>query len=434
MLMKLALVALVLCAGFGSAHPSAAEFNLFCRILAKANDLMYGPDYVYDENADRAILKDMEVLYNATTSNMNEFRKTLWVTKGFFEEHPPPTDPKNREAANREIEQLITKGEEKIEENKKIAEDVNKEINKAKLSVARGIFGEEVKELPKQDGNLTEILSKTGSIFVTDNTATKSCGDTQKTGKTLLNDFFCVCVGDGREDGSSQPPCSPHILPPRHGDGKNGWKAMKYKSQDKENKFLHFNESFRQIEKACTEELMGEAKQTKDMTGLLAEYVGLIGKGGAKKEANSKNKKIFGHSERSKGHEDVNKVTKCDGGQTDSSPGTGANDQHNADICVDYTNHTQDGKTYNIPWHEKFKNYTSIMKSVKDLEEKILKNRADLLLLKSQAWVAYSREKDDETSNLDDMNVSNLFDGARLPFSFHSLTYLFPFLFLFLIL
>ncbi|CCD15515.1 Variant surface glycoprotein [Trypanosoma congolense IL3000] len=400
------LVALVFCVGLGSAQPSAAEFNLFCRILAEANDMMYGPGYVYDENADRDIVKEMEVLYNATTANMKDFGNSLWDTKEFLKEHPPPMNPQNREDAHREIDKLIKEGEKKIEENKKIAEGVNKEINSAKLSVAQGIFGDEVKELPKQDGNLTKILNNTGSIFNHHESPSQSCGDGNKeTGKTLLNDFFCVCVGDG--DKESAGPCSPHILPSKHGNESNGgWKKMKIKSGEA----FQFNESFKHIEKVCTEELVVEKQPIKNMDALLDEYVGMIGAGPAK-EANGN--KIFGHRGRGRGHDNANKVTKCDG--TGSTGDYDKADYHNENICVDYTNHTQDGINYNIPWHNKFKSYTDFMKEAKKLEDQILKNRAALLLLKTEAWLAYSREKDDETSNLDDMNISNLLDGTQLP-------------------
>ncbi|CCD14124.1 Variant surface glycoprotein [Trypanosoma congolense IL3000] len=198
MLRKFELVGLVFCAGIVCGqHPSAAEFNLFCRILMEANNMMYGPDYVYDENTDREAIKEMTVLYNATTDDVNEFRKTLWDTKDFFEEHPPPTDAKNRQAAHREIEQLIKEGQEKVEENKKIALEVNEEINEAKLSVAKGISVDELKELPKQNGNLKKILKKPESIFNDHNSATTSCWGNEKdtAGKTLLNDFFASACG-----------------------------------------------------------------------------------------------------------------------------------------------------------------------------------------------------------------------------------------------
>ncbi|CCD13837.1 Variant surface glycoprotein [Trypanosoma congolense IL3000] len=429
--MKFALVVLVLCAGFSSAQPSAVEFNLFCRILAKANDLMYGPDYVYEENADRAILQDMEVLYNATTSNMNEFRKTLWVTKDFFEAHPPPTDPKNRQDAHREIAQLIRDGEKKIEENQKIALEVNNKINEAKLSVARGIYGEHVTVVPKDDKNLTEILNNTGSTFVSNTSAKESCGHNggkDKAGKTLINDIFCVCIGGDAND--AEGPCHPKIWPPKSWQGsKEGkWTLIKFGlSKDTPKLIPSFNESFQKIEQVCREEMIQGNVKPENMDALLRAYLGMIDMGN--KKTNKDTKKIFGHSERSAGGKGNNQVEKCTGEQG-SSHETDP-EKYNENICVDYTNNqNKNDKTYNITWHEKFKNYTKIMQDAKIIEEGILKNRAALLFLKSQAWVAYSREKDDETSNLDDMNMSNLFDGTKLPFSFPSLTYLLLFMIL----
>ncbi|CCD17744.1 Variant surface glycoprotein [Trypanosoma congolense IL3000] len=424
MLMKFALVVLVSCAGVVCGqHPSAAEFNLFCRILAEANNMMYGPDYIYDENADREIVKEMTVLYNATTDNMNEFRKTLWVTKDFFEAHPPPTQSENRKKAHREIRNLIKDGEEKIQENKKIALEVNEEINKAKLSVAHGLYGDHVTVLPKDYANITKILNNTKSIFNSDSNVKEGCGsgEKNKAGKTLINDLFCVCAGEGME---AERPCHPKIWPPKSWSSNNGngkWTLIKFSTENPPQLVQSFSESFQKIEHVCRGEMMKKSVKTKNMPALLQEYVGMI-MGWDSWQSQCQKEKIFGHSERKKKEQ----VTKCTG-----EAGSHAYDgpeKKNENICVDYSNHFNNGK-YEIPWHEKFKNYTTLMKSAKDLEEKILKNRAALLILKSQAWVAYCREKDDETSNLDDMNVSHLFDATQLPPSFPS--FAFPFLFLF---
>ncbi|CCD12193.1 Variant surface glycoprotein, partial [Trypanosoma congolense IL3000] len=208
LIMKFSLVALVFCVDFGFTQPSAAEFNLFCRIWTEANDMMLEPDYVYDENVDKEIVKQMWVLFNATTDNMDDFRKTTWETKDFFQEHPPPTHSENRKRAHREIGHLIKEGEKQIEENRQLAKQVNDKIEAAKLSAAQGFYGEHVRRIPKNDRNLTEILNDTESIFNHHERSRESCGGKNKsTGKTLLNDFFCVCVGAGVDD--SDGPCSP---------------------------------------------------------------------------------------------------------------------------------------------------------------------------------------------------------------------------------
>ncbi|CCD15516.1 Variant surface glycoprotein [Trypanosoma congolense IL3000] len=411
---KFFLVALVFCVGALSQRPSSAEFNLFCRILAKANDLMYGPDYVYNENVDKEIIKEMTVLYNATTDNMKEFRKTLWATKDFFEAHPPPMDAKNRQEAHREIGKLIDKGEKKIEENKKIGLEVNKKMHDAKVSVAQGIFGDKVTEVPQDEKNLTGFLGDTGDIFNDKSDVKKSCGNGEtKAGKTLINDLFCVCVGEG---GDSEGPCHTEIWPPRSWYGCNGnckWTLIKFGPDDNSNPpklIKSLSESFKKIEHVCREEMMQNSVKSKDMAGLLDEYVGMIWNGTTK---DAKEKKIFGHSERKKKDE----VTQCDG--TKGSNNGNKEEKNNNHICVDYTKN-KEGDKYEIPWHNKFKNYTTLLKDAKQLENQILKNRADLLLLKTEAWAAYNRESDDETSNLDDMNVSNLLDGVQLPSFFLS--------------
>ncbi|CCD15466.1 Variant surface glycoprotein [Trypanosoma congolense IL3000] len=429
---KFALLPLVVSMGMASSrHPSAAEFNLFCRILGKANDMMYGSNYVYNENVDRAIMREMEELYNTTTGNMNDFGEMLWKTKDFLTGHPPPTDPKNREEAHREIGKLIKDGEKKIEGTKKVAEEVNQKIEEAKLSVAKGLYGEHVTEVPKDDKNLTEILGNKGGVFVDEGSAKESCGNdsTKRAGKTLINDLFCVCAGVGD---NAEGPCHPKIWPPKSWGGctnhncckKGCWTQIKLGlSKDTPQLVPSFNESFQKIEHVCREEMIKRNVKPKNMDALLREYLWMIEMGDKKTD---KTKKIFGHSERNKGGQNVNHVKECTGEKGE----WGYNDpeKHNNKICVDYTkNQNEDGKTYNITWHEKFKNYTKIMLEAKKIEERILKNHAALLLLKSQAWVAYSREKDDETSNLDDMNMSNLFDGTKIPFSF---PFLFPYLFM----
>ncbi|CCD17743.1 Variant surface glycoprotein [Trypanosoma congolense IL3000] len=450
---KFLLVALLFCIGAsGSDHPSEEEFKLFCRILAETNDMLLEPDYVYDEDKDRNILREMQVLYNATTENMNEFRKTLWVTKDFFEAHPPPTDAGNRKNAHSEIGNLIDKGENIIQDSRKIAEEVNEKIKEAKLSVAKGLYGENVKEVPKIGENWTAAQSDAESIFVDKESAAQSCGnETAAAGKTLFNDFFCVCVGE--EDLKAHAPCSAAFLSPESGNNNccnkecckskpcygddycrtenccakkdcckccGSWTQLRHEKW--QNPPLSVAESIEKIMDECDRN-KEENLMKNGLPALLKDFEEMIGKGEAKKDGN----KIFGHSGRKKGNNGKsNEVTKCDGKK---GVGTGNKDS-NENLCVDYTKHIKGDKTYDIPWHKKFKEATEKMKEVKKIEERILKNRAALLLLKSQAWIAYSREKDDETSNLDDMNVSNLFDGARLPFSFSSLPYLFLYLFL----
>ncbi|CCD14898.1 Variant surface glycoprotein [Trypanosoma congolense IL3000] len=419
MLMKFALVVLALCVGVKSQRPSSAEFNLFCRILEEAERMLADvKDYVYDESKDREILEEMGVLFNATTDNMDEFRKTLWVTKDFFKAHPPPTDAGNRKKAHREIGNLIDKGEKKIQDSRKVAEKVNEKMKEAKLSVAQGLYGENVTEVPKDEGNWTKVRNNTGSVFVSNTSAKESCGnESTTTGKTLFNDLFCLCVGEGGNE--AKAPCNGDIVPPKnrgYGGKEGSWTQLKYGGGG--SPALSLAESIKKIEEVCSKNKEDNLKR--GMLGLLKEFEDMIEKG----TKDPAMKKIFGHS----GRRNKKEVTTCDG--SGGSKGNG-DEKGSENICVDYTRHFKDNK-YEIPWHEKFKNYSTLMKQAKKLEDQILKNRADLLLLKSQAWVAYSREKDDEATNLDDMNVSNLFDATQPPSSFPSFPFLFPFLFLIL--
>ncbi|CCD13003.1 hypothetical protein, unlikely [Trypanosoma congolense IL3000] len=63
---------------------------------------------------------------------------------------------------------------------------------------------------------------------------------------------------------------------------------------------------------------------------------------------------------------------------------------------------------------KKNQNYYTIMDEAKMIKDKILKNQAEILLRKSKAWIAYSRDNADETSNIDDMNVSHFFDVGKI--------------------
>ncbi|CCD11988.1 Variant surface glycoprotein [Trypanosoma congolense IL3000] len=438
MLIKILLVVLLLCVGLFSAQPSAPEFNLFCRIIKKANDMMYGPNYVYDEVKDREVVKEMEVLYNATTENMDEFGKMLWKMRDFLGEHPPPIDTKNRKHANREIKKLIAMVKKKIQETQKLVDNVNKKMEEAKLPVVQGIYGDEVKEVPKEEGKLKDFLRSTNTIFNSETSVSESCGSNDKTGKTLINDLFCVCIGDG-SCSQSAPPCHPDLKPAtkadctkndccckencctkdKHGCCENTdccncrWTKMNYK--DEADRVLNLTESFEKIEEVCLN-LLKDADQSKDMPALLEEYVDMIGNGG------NKTGNIFGHSWRSKEKGDIKACT----GAGTYAQGTDY-EKYNELICVDYTKNHKGVKNYYIPWHEKFKKYSTIMKDAKKVEDEILQNHVEILLLKSRAWTAYSREKDDQTDNLDGMNVSHFFNGA------HS-TNIIPLPFLFLIL
>ncbi|CCD15763.1 Variant surface glycoprotein [Trypanosoma congolense IL3000] len=404
------LFGLVFYVGSCSAQPSKDEFNLFCRILWEVNYMIHGPEYVYDETKDAEIVKEMQVLYNATTDDMGDFRKMLWERKDFFEKYPPPTDAKNRHVTHREIGQLLMEGEKKIKENRELAEKVNQKMEEAKLPATKGMYGDNVKGVPKEDGDWTAILNDNASIFGSASRAEDSCGNGEKTaGKTLINDLFCVCVG-GEAD-NAEGPCHPKIWPPKSWKDNGGtgeWTQIKYGTGNLK-RTRSFLESIEKIEKVC-DTLLEEKDRTRNMPALLDEYVKMIGKGDENVKKNKENK-IFGHSGRSK---ERGEVKECDGRQgSQSAEGSGKN---NEKICVDYTATLKQHKE--IPWHTKFREASDKMDQTKHLEEKILKNQADLLLLKNKAWIAYTREKEDDTANLDDMNMSHLFDATQPPPSF----------------
>ncbi|CCD13339.1 Variant surface glycoprotein [Trypanosoma congolense IL3000] len=416
---KFLLVTWLLCVGAGRQCPSSAEFNLFCKLLREANYVMHGPVYVYDEDKDKETLKVMQVLHNATTKNMKEFQKTLWDMKDIFQEHSLPTRPENWEKTHNEIGQLIMEGEKEVDKNRNLAKQVNEKIEAAKLLLAQGIYGDHVMELPKNDGNYMKVLENTSSIFNDENSASKSCGNTQeKAGKTLINDLFCVCVGDADD---AQGPCHPNIWPPKswgYTGSTGNWTQIKY-GPDYPTLIPSFNESLHIMEQVCWENMTENNVKSENITALLEQYVSLIGKGnGGVKQ----NKNIFGHSTRSKNR---GQVKECDGQQGNwhhNGP-----EKKNDKTCVDYTHNLQ-GKKYDIPWHNKFREAAEKMKEAKTIKVRILKKRAALLLLKTKVWAAYNREKDDETSNLDDVNLSNLLDGTQLPSFSPLLSYLSIFL------
>ncbi|CCD17508.1 Variant surface glycoprotein, partial [Trypanosoma congolense IL3000] len=287
------------------------------------------------------------------------------------------------------------------------AVEVNKKIEEARLSAAQGIFGDDVKDVPREEGKLTGFLGNTESIFVSNVSANESCGNSagKSVGKSLINDLFCLCVGEGNPDGKSEPPCHMSILPPKK-KGNNGvWTQMKCKKD--EDKPLNLTESLVKIEKVCRISLR-KTKLTKNIPDLLVEFLGMIGKGDEKVKTN-KERKIFGQSGRQAGR---GQVTECTG--TGVTGNSGQPDYHNDKMCVDYKNNLNGENNYDIPWHKKFTEAFGRINEAKALEDVILQNHAEILLLKSKAWIAYSREKEDETTNLDDMNVSHLFDGSRI--------------------
>ncbi|CCD15458.1 Variant surface glycoprotein [Trypanosoma congolense IL3000] len=398
MIRKVTVVWFVYCICMCSGQPSRDEFNLFCRILEKADSIVTEvQDYVYDEWQDRKAVWEMKRLYNATTGNMNQLRRTLWDMRDFLQQNPPPIQSRNRQKAHGTVLKLIAEADKIVRENRDAAERVNKKIEEAKLSVLQGLYGENVKGIPVTDGNFTAIQSEEWSIFNNASTASGSCGNNSATGKTLFNDIFCVCVGEG---GDADGPCSPYILPPKNGGGSGKWTQIKYTSSN--SKALSLSESITKIEEACKKHLEENiVDRPKGMKALLKEFADLIGVGEAK-ENNSRH--IFGHRRRS--NKDGNKVTSCDGTTGNQNSG-GTKEKKNEKFCIDYKNNFESERnTYSIPWHNKFQAYFTKMHEAKSLEEKILQNRAEILILKAKAWAAYGQEKEDETANLDDISVT----------------------------
>ncbi|CCD16739.1 Variant surface glycoprotein [Trypanosoma congolense IL3000] len=409
------------------------EFRVMCKLLSLHEKGIPPPQF---ENVEKEneIIEEMEFLERATGPDVTNFEGGIWKMKKFLKEHPPPEGEEARKVANEEIRQLLQKAEDVKKRSDQNRKSAIGPWESAQLKVLQAVYGEQANNLTKYLDTHVNFTSNTEKIFESNTTANYSCGGGgdgdgtepnkgKAVGKTLINDIFCLCVGECNWGN----PCHDDIGSPNKAThrkrrqfncsadtNKGGWTQIKYKAGSKT--ALSFTESWEAIKKSCDDVLKLE-KFDIEINATLTEFDKLL----HGDNQSDRNRVILGYKFN---HTEIS--YKCIGnaarlGGWEQSLGYQPPSEHQT--CVDYT-HTIKEKE-DIPWRRKIKeamNYTTEMEYIVAEEQTYL---AELIKLKNSAWVAYNKEKDEEFYEIEnyDYNKEEFADFPKTHLLFYTLMY-----------
>nr|CCC93345.1 unnamed protein product [Trypanosoma congolense IL3000] len=405
------------------------EFRVMCKLLSLHEKGIPPPQF---ENVEKEneIIEEMEFLERATGPDVSNFESSVWKMKKFLKEHPPPEGEEARKVANEKIRQLLQKAEDVRKRSNQNRESAITPWEMAQLKVLQAVYGDHIKNLTKYLDTHVNFTSNTGDIFDSSEGANYSCGadvtepkNGKTVGKTLINDIFCLCVGECNWGN----PCHDDIGSPNKASykrkkwfscdtdaNKGEWTKIKYKTGSKT--ALSFSESWEAIKKSCDDVLRLE-KFDIEINATLTEFDKLLH---GDNQSNSGRMILgykFNHTEIS--YKCIGNATQL--GKWNSSLGYQPPSEHQT--CVDYT-HTLKTKK-DIPWRSKIKeamNYTTEMEYIVAEEQTFL---AELIKLKNNVWMAYNKEKDEEFYEIENYNYNKeeFADFPKTHLLFYTLMY-----------
>ncbi|CCD16814.1 Variant surface glycoprotein [Trypanosoma congolense IL3000] len=409
------------------------EFRVMCKLLSFHEKGIPPPQF---ENVEKEneIIEEMELLERATGPDVSEFESSVWKMKKFLKEHPPPEGEEARKVANEEIKQLLQKAEEVREKSDQNRNSAIAPWENAQLKALQAVYGDHIENLTKYLDTQVNFTNNTEKIFESIEGANYSCGGSDGTdpnkgkavGKTLINDIFCLCVGECNlgnpchdDIGSPNKAVYKQSRSPRHIDcskdkTKGKWTQIKYKMGSQT--ALSFTESWEAIKKSCDDVLKLE-KFDIEINATLTEFEKLL----HGDSQSGTGRKILGYefNHTKLSYKCIGNVTQL--GDKDNNLGYRVQKEHQT--CVDYT-YTLNTKK-EIPWRKKIK---EALNDVTEMEYIVAEEQtflAELIKLKNSAWMAYNKEKDEEFYEIEnyDYNKEEFADFPKTHLLFYTLMY-----------
>ncbi|SCU69681.1 expression site-associated gene 2 (ESAG2) protein, putative [Trypanosoma equiperdum] len=308
---------------------NTGEFEILCKIYRITQAKVPRPEFRNREKEDE-IMKRFEVMVSEARASGKE----------------TSVSQKAREGIEKLYKRAKTvKGE--IDRNRRRA---MRESSKAEESMMKAVYGDLVDEAYKTNRPIDDIMETNKSLLFNSNeSALESCGSNgNETGKTLVNDFFCVCVGEAKDEANSSSyyynghssPCRTYLRRPE----KNKWTGMSNECALAEekcevNSSMTLKDAWQVVKRGCVYRHI--ACNSKLLKAALEEFDKFVNM----KQDKFQVEGVFGH---------VNDTSKetflCDGHR----PGT---------TCVNYKHTLSRG---GIPWHNRLTNAT---KNMEDMEK-----------------------------------------------------------------
>ncbi|CCD11701.1 Variant surface glycoprotein [Trypanosoma congolense IL3000] len=192
----------------GNEQYNAEEFKHLCKILRVAEG---EPEKIPDELGKFTdVRRVLNSLLRATKTSTATYQKVIRLNSDDKDDADFISYTVKRRLANEKIKHTMGKVNEIFSRIEEELIQANKERTQARNSLVHAIYGEQVGEIPK-DQEISSVLKNvsTASIFnrwggeldvdVHEDVPTKpTCGATtgEGAGFTLINDFYCLCVGE----------------------------------------------------------------------------------------------------------------------------------------------------------------------------------------------------------------------------------------------
>ncbi|CCD16247.1 unnamed protein product, partial [Trypanosoma congolense IL3000] len=196
----------------GNEQYNKKEFNHLCKILKVAEG---EPEQIPDELGKFIETRNLlEKLLSVTKTSTATYQKVIQLSATDEEDGDFILYTVKRKTANEKIQHAMEKVKDIYSRMKEELIEANKERTQARNSLVHAIYGVQVGELPREE-NLSSLLQNVSRSSISNSeggqkkvkyhhTSTEpACGGKGENGAgfTLINDFYCLCVGSENNKG-----------------------------------------------------------------------------------------------------------------------------------------------------------------------------------------------------------------------------------------
>ncbi|CCD14900.1 Variant surface glycoprotein [Trypanosoma congolense IL3000] len=316
---------------FGGASSGASdeqynkeEFKQLCKILKVAEG---EPPEIPDELGKfLETRKILEKLLRATKTSMATYQKVIQLKSSDKEDAEFVSYTVKRRIANEKIRHAMEKVKDVYNRMEEELIQAKKERTLARNNLVHAIYGVQVGELPEEK-DISDVLKNVSRSSISNNdgglkkvkyhddSTEPTCGETGKNGPgfTLINDFYCLCVGKDNakavchKDISGpcccccKDKCSPGCKCEKDcncGDkcqGCENYNKWMYLFDVNQGKIVDLPQGWKRIRKVCNETVKDKTNTTAEsIQEVLDEFNKLLGKNSSKKAITPKDAEYDG--------------------------------------------------------------------------------------------------------------------------------------------
>ncbi|CCD11990.1 Variant surface glycoprotein [Trypanosoma congolense IL3000] len=191
-------------------HYNAKEFRQLCKILRVAEG---EPEKIPNELGKFMYTRSiLEKLLRATKTSTATYQKVVKLSANDEEDGDFISYTVKRKTANAKIQHAMEKAKDIYTRMEEEFIQANKEQTQARNNLVHAIYGVQMGELPKEE-EISSVLQNVSRLSISNgnggvknvkyhgNSTKPACGGVGENGAgfTLINDFYCLCVGKDNE-------------------------------------------------------------------------------------------------------------------------------------------------------------------------------------------------------------------------------------------